>query len=61
MWVALKIGKVIPDALVRNLIFEKVRLVEEEDDGDRPETSVIHNCVENIDALNQTICDTILE
>ena len=54
-------SEIILDALHFDLLHEQVGLVEEQDDRDRPETPVIDDCVENVDALLESIGDTVLE
>lgn len=59
--VYLKIGEMILNALRFDLLNEQVSLVEEQDDWDWPETPVIDDCVENVDALLESIGHAIFK
>ena len=61
MRVSCKVGKVLPDSFVLNLLSQEVCLVEEENHRDVSETAVVDNCVKDVDALNQAVCNSVFQ
>lgn len=59
--VSTEIGEVVSDTSILDLVFQKIRLVEEENNGDCAEATVVDYRVKDVDALHQAVGDAILK
>lgn len=56
----MEVCEIVGDALWLDLLNEQVGLVEEQDDGHRPEAAVVDDGVEDVDALHQSVGHPVL-